>query len=147
MAAEDRTASTRNARTVDQRGAGTGQHAPKTDVGEGMKIPRFTDSPMKSAGGEPKFSDVRRNERDTPGNGLTPPAMERNARFLKDTGTKTGRESEFNTAMKERAAALDGTGGTPRTFYPTAYESQKAKVATADKNAGSETGYRAKKAQ
>jgi hypothetical protein len=131
--------------TVDQRGAGTGQHAAdRVDIGGGQKFPRATMSPSKDTGSQPKFSNVRRGEEGA-SNGFTAPAQELNARMIKDSGTKTAREAAFNSAVKERQKALEGAGA--RQFFPTAYESQKARIAKTDDNAGAETGYRAKKAQ
>ena len=144
MSGEGRTPSTRNARTVDQRGAGTGQHsAARVDIGEGLRFPRIDDSPSKTTGPEPAFGNTRRNEAS--GIDVQPPSVERTAKMVKDTGTKTARERAFAAEMSDRKMPLTGTND--RAFYPDALEEQKNAFSAGDGKSGSQTGFRPQKAQ
>lgn len=137
MAGEGRTPSTKNARTVDQRGAGTGQHVTAAvDAGEGIKAPRSDDSPTKITGPQPVFSNTRRGE--ATGIDIQPPSAELSAKMLRDSGAKTAREREFNTAMKDFGRPLDGAS--ERAMFPSGLEQGTlAEIAQGDKFAGTKT--------
>ena len=135
--AEGRVPSTKNARTVDQRGAGTGPHAsPKVDVGEGLRFSRLTDSPSKITGGEPEMSDKRRNE-FTPAEVATPD-QEKNAKTVKDTGFKTDRERSFAEWNRTMGPPLPGSEmNIPKPVYPSPLEKGTlGEISKGDKYAG-----------
>jgi hypothetical protein len=149
VAGEGRTPNTRNARVTEPDGrrapAGTGQHTESrvTPTGGPTFGPRNTDSPSKTTGKQPSFSNTRRGE--SSGTDLQPPSVEQNAKMVKDSGAKTERERTFTRINAEIRAKLDGTED--RSMYPTQLERQRGDFARDDKYTGSKPGYRPLKAQ